>query len=254
MRAAVAALVAMIAVARPAAAEPAGSRVLTAPTAWLPRAGDFAAMLGIDHRGDGAAVIGVGLGGLAELELGSESDIRACTDCTARPSPVWLGRATFRLGARQDAWFTGMPAVVFGVRTTFAARGHEVHEPRASDAYVVASRDLGVVRLHAGLDAISASVNGRRAAAHLRPHLRPLAGFELHPPTYPRSSLLGDIAWEPRLDAQNENGPTFEWLLGIGVRYQAFPWASVELAVRARQAEDLGASTVMIRVNAVLQR
>ena len=248
MRAAVAALVAMIAVARPAAAEPAGSRVLTLPTAWLPRAGEAAAMLGVDHRGDGTAVVSAGLGGLAEVELGSESDIRACTDCMTRPTPVWLGRAAFRLGARQDAWFTGMPAVVFGVRTTFAARGHEVHEPRASDAYVVASRDLGVVRLHAGIDAISASVNGRRAAAQLRP----LAGLELHPPMYPKSSLISDIAWEPKLDVQN--GPTLEWLLGIGVRYQAFPWASVELAVRARQAEDLGASTVMIRVNAVLQR
>lgn len=246
--AAAAALTALIAVARPAAAEPTGSRVLTAPTAWLPRPGVVVTMLGIDHRGDGAAVVGVGLGGLAEVELGSETDIRACTDCTARPSPVWLGRAAFRLGARQDAWFPGMPGLVFGVRTTFAARGHQIHEPRASDAYVVASRDLGVVRLHAGIDAISARAGGQRAAAQLRP----LAGFELHPPRYPRSSLISDIAWQPKLDAQD--GPTLEWLLGIGVRYQALPWASVELAVRARQDEDLGASTVMIRVNAVVPR
>ena len=45
-------------------------------------------------------------------------------------------------------------------------------------------------------------------------------------------------------------GPSLGWMLGIGVRYQAFSWASVELAVRARQGEDLGASTVMVRVNA----
>jgi hypothetical protein len=245
--AALAAVIAVIAVTRPVAAEPTGARVLTSPAAWLPRAGEIAAMLGLDHRGDAAATVGYGLGGLAEVELGTERDIRACTDCTARPRPVWLGRAAFRVGARQGAWFTGMPAIVFGVRTTFAARGHEVHEPRASDAYLVASRELGVVRLHAGIDAISASVSGRRAAARLRP----LAGLELHPPMYPRSSLLGDLAWQPTLDAQN--GPTLGWLLGIGVRYQAFPWASVELAVRARQAEDLGASTVMIRLNAVLR-
>lgn len=247
MRQVIAALAAVIAVARPVAAEPTGSRVLTSPTAWLPRAGEIAAMLGLDHRGDAAATVGYGLGGLAEVELGTESDIRACTDCTARPSPVWMGRAAFRVGARQDAWFTGMPGIVFGVRTTFAARGHEIHEPRASDAYVAASRELGVVRLHAGIDAISARAAGRRVAARLRP----LAGLELHPPMYPRSSLLGDLAWQPTLDAQN--GPTLGWLLGIGVRYQAFPWASVELAVRARQAEDLGASTVMIRLNAVLR-
>jgi hypothetical protein len=38
------------------------------------------------------------------------------------------------------------------------------------------------------------------------------------------------------------------------VLYQAFAWGSVELAVRARQGEDLGASTVLIRVNAQLLR
>jgi hypothetical protein len=248
MRTVLAAVVALVAVARPAAAEPAGARVLTTPTAWLPGAGGAAAMLGIDHRGDGAAVISYGLGGLAEVELGGDSDVRACTDCTARPSPLHLGRAAFRTGVRQDAWFTGMPAIVLGVRTTFAARGHDVHEPRATDAYLVASRDLGVVRLHAGVDAISASVSGLGAAAKLRP----LAGIELHPPIYPRSSLLGDIAWEPTLDTQA--GPTLGWMLGIGVRYQALPWASVELAVRARQAEDLGSSTVMIRLNVALAR
>ncbi|HEX2690647.1 MAG TPA: hypothetical protein VHN14_28720 [Kofleriaceae bacterium] len=244
--AAIAAFVAMIAVARLAAADPTGSRVLTAPTAWLPRAGEADAMLGIDHRSEGAAVVGYGLGGLAEIELGSETDIRAGTDETERPSPLVLGRAGFRLGARQDTGFTGMPAIVFGVRTTFAAHGHEIHQPRASDAYLVASRDLGVVRLHAGVDALSASASGRRSAAQLRP----LAGVELHPPMYPRSTLFGDIAWQPRLDAQA--GPQLEWLLGIGVRYQALSWAAVELAVRARQAEDLGASTVMIRLHTAL--
>jgi hypothetical protein len=247
MRAVLAAAVAVIAMARPAAADPSGARVLSAPTAWLPEAGAAVAMLGIDHRGDGAAVVGYGLGGIAELELGSESDIRGCTDC-AHPVPLWLGRAGFRIGARQDAWFTGMPAIVFGVRATFAARGHAIHDPRATDAYLVASRDLGVVRVHAGADAITASASGLRAAARVRP----LAGLELHPPMYPRSSLLGDIAWEPTLDAQR--GPQLAWLLGIGVRYQAFTWGSVELAVRAREGEDLGASTVLIRANLQLLR
>jgi len=248
MRAVLPAVVAVLAMARPAAAEPSGSRVLTAPTAWLPEAGAAVVMLGVDHRGDGAAVLGYGLGRIAEVELGSESDIRGCADCSARPSPLWLGRAGFRIGARPDAWFTGMPAIVFGVRATFAVRGHAVHDPQANDAYLVASRDLGVVRLHAGADAISASVDGRRAGARIRP----LAGLELHPPMYPRSSLLGDVAWEPTLDAQR--GPQLGWMLGVGVRYQAFAWASVELAVRARQAEDLGASTVLVRVNARLAR
>jgi hypothetical protein len=229
--------------ARPVAAEPSGARVLTAPTAWLPEAGAAAVMLGIDHRGDGAAIVSCGLGRIAELELGSESDVRACTDCAARPTPLVLARAAFRIGAPHDAWFTGMPALVLGVRVAFAARGHEVHEPRTSDAYAMASRDLGVVQLHAGVDAISASLGARRSAAQLRP----LAGLELHPPMYPRSSLLADVAWLPTLDAAR--GPQLRWIVGIGARYQAFSWASVELAVRARQGEDLGASTVLVRVN-----
>jgi hypothetical protein len=237
----------------PAAAEPArarilGGRVLGAPTAWLPEAGAATATLGIDHRGDGMAIASYGLGDLAEVELGADSDVRACTDCTARPVPLVLARAAFRIGARQDAWFRGMPALALGVRAGFAARGHDVHEPRTTDAYAVASRDLGVVRLHAGVDAISASAGGRRAAARLRP----LAALELHPPMYPRSSLLTDVAWQPTLDAGR--GPVLGWIVGIGVRYQAFSWASIELAVRAREAEDLGASTVMVRVNAARLR
>jgi hypothetical protein len=137
---------------------------------------------------------------------------------------------------------------VLGVRATFAAYDPVVGAPRATDAYLVASRDLGVVRLHAGVDALAASVGDHRSAAALRP----LAGVELHPPMYPRSSLLGDIAWQPELDAAQ--GPVLRWMLGVGVRYQAFSWASVELAVRARQGDDLGGATVMVRVNAIARR
>jgi hypothetical protein len=249
MRGGLAAWVVVVA-ARAAAAdpvevpEPVIPRVLTAPTAWLPPAEAWVATLGVDHRGDGSVIVGYGLGGLAEIELGADSDIRACSACTVRPAPVWLARAAFRIGAREDAWFTGMPAVVLGVRTAFAGFGLAAHDVEAIDAYAVASRDLGVVRLHAGLAALSAGIEGHRAAAQLRP----LAGLELHPPMYPRSSLIGDIAWQPELDAMR--GPALRWLLGVGVRYQAFSWASIELAVRARQGEDLGGSTVLVRVNA----
>lgn len=243
MRALSALTVAAVIAAPPAAAaDPVGSRVLTAPTAWLAPAELRWAMLGIDHRRDGAVIAGYGLGGLAELELGADTDLRACTDCTARPVPLWLGRAAFRIGARQDAWFAGMPAVALGVRTSFAARDRAVHGARASDAYAVASRDLGVVRLHAGVDALAATVDGHASAAALRP----LAGLELHPPMYPRSSLVGDIAWVPELDAAR--GATLRWLIGVGARYQAFSWATIELAVRARQGEELGGATVMVRL------
>src|SRR5256885_12689663 len=62
-------------------------------------------------------------------------------------------------------------------------------------SYAVASRDLGVVQLHAGVDAISAGAAGRRAAARLRP----LAGLELHPPMYPRSTQIGRASCRERV-------------------------------------------------------
>jgi hypothetical protein len=247
MRAVLTVAAAVIA-ARPVAADPTGSRVLTAPTAWLPPAGAATATLGLDHRGDTAAFVTASLDGLAELEIDQDSDVRGCTDCAMQRTPLRLGRAAFRLGAPQGTWLRGMPALVLGVRATFAAVAPAVDAPRATDAYLVASRDLGVVRLHAGVDALAASVGEHRSAAALRP----LAGVELHPPMYPRSSLVGDVAWEPELDAAH--GPVLHWMLGIGVRYQAFSWGSVELAVRARQGEDLGGATVMARFNAIAQR
>jgi len=248
MRAVLTVAAAVIAAARPVAADPAGSRVLTAPTAWLPPAGAATATLGLDHRGDTAAFASAALGELAEVELDQDTDVRGCADCAMQRTPLRLGRAAFRIGARQDAWLRGMPALVLGVRATFAAYQPAVGAPRATDAYLVASRDLGVVRLHAGVDALAASVADHHSAAALRP----LAGVELHPPMYPRSSLLGDIAWEPELDAAQ--GPVLRWMLGIGVRYQAFSWGSVELAVRARQGDDLGGATVMARFNAIARR
>jgi hypothetical protein len=46
------------------------------------------------------------------------------------------------------------------------------------------------------------------------------------------------------------------WVLrrdrGWGVRYQALSWGSIELDVRHREADDVGGSTVMVRVNGVL--
>lgn len=244
MRAVLTVACAVIAAARPAAADPGEARVLTAPTAWLRPADTAGATLGIDHRGDTTAIASLALGGLAEVELGEDTDVRGCTDCTMPPVPLRLLRAAFRVGVRQDVWLRGAPALVFGVRATFAALAPAVREPRVTDAYLVASRDLGAVRLHGGVDAISASASGHRARARLEP----LAGIELRPPMYPKSTLLGDVAWEPNLDAVQ--GPSLGWMLGIGVRYQAFSWASIELAVRARQGEDLGASTVMVRINA----
>ena len=228
-----------------AAADPALPRVLTAPTAWLPAENTVVGMAGLDQRGDGAVDLDYGLGGLAAVELGADTDVRACTmpPCgTANIAPTeWQARAAFRIGARQDVLFVGQPAVVFGVRT---AIGHD----KVGEAYVVASRVIGLVRLHAGVGAMDAQ---QRGFAAMGTQVRPLAGLELTPPQYPKTSLMGDVAWLPRYELTT---PTPERVIGIGVRYQALAWASIELDVRNRQDEGLQASTVMVRINGVLGR
>ncbi len=236
MRATVLTIGVALAMPRLAAADPLIERVLTAPTAWLPASGAVVGTAGIDHRGDGTLIVGYGLGGLSEVELGADTDVRL------HGTPLILGRAGFRLGAMRPA---GLPAaIVLGVRTTFAAHGHDVHEPRVSNAYLVASGDFSIVRAHAGIDLVAARAGDRTLDATARP----TAGLELRPPQYPRTTLMGDLAWEPELDATT--APTLRWLAAWGVRYQALDWASIELAVRHREGEDLGGSTVMIRVNA----
>ncbi len=65
---------------------------------------------------------------------------------------------------------------------------------------------------------------------------------------YPRTSLLAELTWQPDADAD-----ALRWLGGWGVRYQAFAWGSIELAVRHRQREALGDAAVLIRVNGALR-
>lgn len=238
-------LLVVIGTTRVAAADPVLGRVLTAPTAWLPPQGAVVGTAGIDRRGDGSFVLGLGLG-IASVELGTDTDVRGCTTCEGVPrgDARWLGRAAFRLGARQDAWFPGMPALVLGVRNTFAARGHTLGGARVTDAYLVASRTTGPVRLHVG----ATLTDGGHGDVTLGPTLRPLAGFEWTPAPYPRTTVLADVMWVPRLEPDRVQ---LEWLAGWGVRYQAMSWASIELAVRHRQDEGLQESTVLVRVNGV---
>ena len=237
------------------------SRVFTAPTAWLTPEGAITGSAGLDasslvrpdHHGDGHLIVGYGLGGLAAVELGIDTDVRACAGCDVqpdqRPVAIWLARAAFRLGAPQDAWVRGMPAVALGVRTT-AGSGNtragalSFPEPRVSEAYIDASRALGPVRLHAGAIAIAPGFGDRT----LRPQVRPLGGLEWTPAQYPRTSLMGDFSYSARLETA---APVTEWVAGWGVRYQALRWASIELAVRHRDDEALRDSTVLLRVNGI---
>jgi hypothetical protein len=249
---------ALCALAADAHADPPVSRVFTAPTAWLPPASGLVGSAGLDMRElvgdsrvDDSLIVAYGLGGIASLELGTDSDIRACIDCTERPVSTWLGRAAFRIGARQDAWFAGMPAVVLGVRTTYTSRS-PFDAARAVEAYVVASRVLGPLRAHAGVAVHDASHAGASSAGdddiELGMTARPLAGLEWTPSQYPKTSLAGDIAWVPLLE---ESKIRLEWAASWGVRYQAMTWAAIELFVRHREEGALGDSTVLMRVHGV---
>ncbi len=230
---------------RSAVADPALPRVLTAPTAWLPAQGGVVATAGIDRRGDASALLTLGLG-IASIEVGTDTDVRGCVTCAddLKGDALYLGRAAFRLGAPQDAWFPGMPAVVIGLRNTFAARGHTFGAARATDAYLVASRVMGPVRFHLG----GAITDAGHGDVSLGPTVRPFAGFEWTPSPYPKTSVIGDVMWMPKLETDKVE---LEWLAGWGVRYQAMRWGSIELAVRHRQDEGLQESTVLVRMNGV---
>lgn len=243
-------LLAVLGAARAASADPDHSdpaigRVFTAPTAWLPPQGSFVATGGVDRRGDSSLLVAYGLG-IASVELGMDTDVRACTTCDGelKGDPLWMGRAAFRLGARQDAWFPGMPALMLGVRTTFATHGHTFGGARATDAYVVGSRVVGPFRFHAGANVSDAGYR----QVDLGPTVRPFGGFEWTPAQTPKTSVLGDVMWVPRLEPDKVS---LEWVAGWGVRYQALRWGSIELGVRHRQDEGLQESTVLVRLNGV---
>lgn len=236
--------------------DPVEARLLTAPTAWLPPSGAVIASVAfepsVEARDDGALSVGYGLGGLAALELSLDTEVRTCTRCDEPANARWFPRAAFRIGTPQDTLIRGMPALVLGVKNMFATPGFGVFErPRVTEAYVVASRDLTVVRLHAGVMAIAAAFGD----FELSPVLRPIAGLELRPPTWPRSSFLADVGWSMRLEAEAEpserRGPRPELMIGGGARFQFFAWASIELGVRFPQEEGLAGGKILVRLNGV---
>ncbi|MCX5748379.1 MAG: hypothetical protein NT062_38490 [Proteobacteria bacterium] len=241
--------------ATPAAADDLRDRsighVITAPTAWLPPGG-VTATTGLDHHGGTMLSGTISIGPFASVELGGDSEVRICHGCgDTRPDAIWLGRATFKLGASQDQWFVGQPALAFGVRTTFAGK----HDTRVAEAFVVASRDLGPIRLHVGASASDGrderTTAPRRSLRDELRALRPLGGFEWTPGQYPKTSLMGDIAWVPLVE---DDAVSARYVTSFAVRYQAFAWSSIELGMNYREAEEIGDSTFFVRVNASARR
>ena len=213
--------------------------VITAPTAWLPPEGSIVGSASLDHRGDGGFRFTYGLGGLAALEIGGDKDLRACdAACAAKPEPKWNGHMAFTMGVPQVDL---RPAFALGFATTF-----DKPSLKAVDLHLVTSYRLGGVRGHAGF----ALIESRTGDATSGVKVRPVAGLEITPPQYPKTTLLTDFAYLPLL---RQDAPALEWTIGWGVRYQALRWSSIELDVRHREGEGLGDSTVMVRVNALVR-
>jgi len=215
-------------------ASPVHDRVLLAPTAEVPAAGDVIASGALDRHGAFALDAGYGLGGIAEVELAlADSDARGnCT--TTECQPIELETAAFRFGEPEDAAFVGQPAVVLGVRATID------HGLRATTAYLVASRRIDLLSVHAGAELVTA---GNVGAVDPPVRVRPLAGVELRPPAFPKTTLLADLTWQPKFDTTATSELAFAW----GVRYQSLKWAAIELAVR-HDASSFGDPDVFVRV------
>jgi hypothetical protein len=221
-------------------ARPVHDRVWLAPTAELPAEGDVLGAISLDRHGGFDMTGGYGFGGIAELELAiANSDARLCDPC----SPLERSTATFRFGAREDDLFEGAPTLVLGVQAGFDAHASGLH---VTEAYIVATRHIAAVTLHAGV-AATATGHDNSAATTV---VRPLAGVELIPPAFPKTTLLADVSWQPKFTTtalttavESTSELAFAW----GVRYQTFPWLAVELAVR-HDASAFGDPDVLVRV------
>jgi hypothetical protein len=212
--------------------------VWLAPTAELPAEGDVIGSASLDRHGGFDMTAGYGFGGIAELEMAiANSDARLCDPCSA----LERSTATFRFGPREDDLFEGAPALVLGVEAGFDAHASGLH---ATEAYLVATRHIEMVTLHAGV-AATATGHDNSGATTL---VRPIGGVELIPPAFPKTTLLADVSWQPKFSTvAAATTSTSELAFAWGVRYQTFPWLAVELAVR-HDASAFGDPDVLVRV------
>ena len=243
-------------------------RVLHIPTAHLQPPAVIYATLGGTHRGGVMAGLSTGLGQLAEIDAELSDHLAVCDGCATpgekiAPDSLLTGSAQFKVGLAERRFSRWQPALALGYRKSFLTRKSLVTgEVDSFDDYQVArlfvavSKGLGPFRLHGGVDLWDAEVaagDQRRALSEeeLGQRVRPFVGLAWTPSIYPRTSLVGDFSWIP---VPESGQVTLNWLAGWGVQYQAVDRVSIELAVRHRQGEDLGDSTVLFRINAITSR
>ncbi len=259
---AVLAIAVVLGAARPAVAEvvppaaPTAPRLLHAPTAWLQPSGQLHAAAGISHRAGAQAALVLGIGGLAEVDLDLTDRLVACEPCAGDRTATALAArsALFKIGlARRPGGGRLGAGVALGLRRSLATRavavGARAGELEAVELYLVGGLAWRGVEVHGGATLHAARHGGGSGLGALRERVRPVGGLAWTPTPYPRTVLLADVTWTPTVAPA---GPALGWTIGWGVRYQALRWSSIELAVRNRQAEELGDATVFVRVNGVL--
>jgi hypothetical protein len=232
---------------------PAAPRLVHVPTAYvLPSAGLYGSAGG-SHRGAGFGALSIGLGGVAEVGVSTDDDAGECVDCDAGAVARALSvrSAYFKMGVAEGAFHRLQPALALGFQAQLGApESEELRAIRLARLYLVASRTVGSVRAHLGMDLWDGRGTGSAPVSlnqqDLSRRVRPFAGLGLTPRIYPRTTLLGEVSWVPTFGSASVD---LRWLAGWGVRYQAFSWSSVELVVRHRARGTLDDSTVLIRAN-----
>ncbi len=242
--------------------KPIAPRTLYTPTAYLQGASRVFASAGGDHRGGGFFALSLGLGELAEVDLEIGNRLAACEACAdGDPVATSLTAATalFKIGLGEARFGRWQPALALGLRAPLGRVDAKVDgadlEVRAARLYLAASKSLGQVTLHGGVDVWDAGAEGAGGVfllhdAPLSERVRPFAALAWNPAVYPRTTLLAELSFAPVVESRDI---ALRWLGGWGVRYQALSWGSIELAMRHRGGDSLGDSTVVIRLNGVLQ-
>ena len=233
--------------------------VIGVPTAWIQPAAAVHLSGDVDHRLGSGVRLTKSLGRLAEVDVASDDQVQRCNPCagdTRATQGVQLVSGAFKLAAGEDAWFRHQPAIAIGVRAPITSLDDAAVAARATQAFAVASTTWGPVRLHLGASAWATEHRGGDGATIHRGGLRaarPLAGLEWTPEIYPRTTLSTDVQWLPELGpTAAETAP--RWLFAWGVRYRAFSWSAIELAVKHREGDSLSDATVTLRLSARLGR
>lgn len=238
-------------------------RVIHAPTAHLQPSLTVFGSAGATQHGVGLVSVATGLGELAEVAVGIDDDVAACDGCTAdepHARGVLIANAQLKIGVNEGRAASWQPALALGFRRTI---GSPVLDGEAADydalevarLYAAASKTLGPLRVHLGVDVWDAEVTLDDVTTFmhdtpLSERVRPFAGLAFASPQTPRTSLMADVAWTPVVDAGDAS---LRYVTGIGARYQAFGWSSIELAVRHREGDDLDQTTFVVRLNGVLR-